>query len=105
MENPKEERSIPLLGDKFPTMSVQTSKGKMDLPSDFSGRWFILFSHPGDFTPVCTTEFVAFQKRFDKFKKLNTCCYLLPLSHFSYLPDFADLCHDNTLKFVIHRCF
>ena len=67
-----EERRIPLIGEKFPELEVQTTHGKMKLPDDFSGKWFILFSHPADFTPVCTTEFVAFQKRYDEFKKLNT---------------------------------
>ena len=64
--------SMPLIGDDFPKLSVQTTQGKINLPDDYKGKWFVLFSHPGDFTPVCTTEFVAFQKRFDKFKKLNT---------------------------------
>jgi len=67
-----EEKKIPLIGDKFPKMQVQTTKGKIELPKDFKGKWFILFSHPADFTPVCTTEFVAFQKRYKEFKKLNT---------------------------------
>lgn len=67
-----EEMKIPLIGDKFPKMQVQTTKGKIELPKDFKGKWFILFSHPADFTPVCTTEFVAFQKRYKEFKKLNT---------------------------------
>lgn len=66
------EEKMPLIGDKFPKLEVQTSTGKMKLPDDFKGKWFILFSHPGDFTPVCTTEFYAFQKRFDEFKKMNT---------------------------------
>jgi peroxiredoxin (alkyl hydroperoxide reductase subunit C) len=44
----------------------------MNLPEAFKGKWFILFSHPGDFTPVCTTEFVSFQKRYKEFKELNT---------------------------------
>ena len=67
-----EEKRIPLIGDKFPTLQVQTTHGKKILPDEFKGKWFILFSHPADFTPVCTTEFVAFQKRYNQFKKLNT---------------------------------
>jgi len=70
--NQEQKYSMPLLGDSFPQMKVQTTHGPVSLPGDFSGKWFILFSHPGDFTPVCTTEFVAFQKRYDKFKELNT---------------------------------
>ena len=69
---------MPLIGDRFPKLEVQTTKGKMKIPDAFRGEWFILFSHPADFTPVCTTEFVAFQKRFDEFKKLN--CELIGLS-------------------------
>ncbi|MEM1547128.1 MAG: redoxin domain-containing protein, partial [Candidatus Methanomethylicia archaeon] len=56
-----EEYRMPLIGDKFPSMEVRTTKGVIKLPDDYSGKWFILFSHPADFTPVCTTEFVAFQ--------------------------------------------
>jgi peroxiredoxin (alkyl hydroperoxide reductase subunit C) len=67
-----EETRMPLIGDKFPTLEVQTTHGKKKLPDVFKGKWFILFSHPADFTPVCTTEFVAFQKRYNDFKKLNT---------------------------------
>jgi peroxiredoxin (alkyl hydroperoxide reductase subunit C) len=67
-----EEFKMPLIGDKFPEMQVQTTQGMKKLPEIFKGKWFILFSHPADFTPVCTTEFVAFQKRYKEFKKLNT---------------------------------
>ena len=67
-----EDMKIPLIGDKFPDMQVQTTHGMKKLPDAFKGKWFILFSHPADFTPVCTTEFVAFQKRYNEFKKLNT---------------------------------
>jgi len=66
------EKTMPLIGDKFPEMEVVTTRGKMTLPGAYKGKWFILFSHPADFTPVCTTEFVAFQKRYDEFRKLNT---------------------------------
>ncbi len=61
----------PLLGDRFPDIEVTTTHGKMELPQDLSGKWFVLFSHPGDFTPVCTTEFYAFTKRAERFKELN----------------------------------
>ncbi|MCX7784697.1 MAG: peroxiredoxin [candidate division WOR-3 bacterium] len=73
-----EKRNMPLLGDNFPEMKVQTTHGEMELPKAFAGKWFVLFSHPADFTPVCTTEFVAFQKRYNKFKALN--CELIGLS-------------------------
>jgi peroxiredoxin (alkyl hydroperoxide reductase subunit C) len=63
---------MPLIGDKFPEMEVNTTHGKLKLPDKFKGSWFLLFSHPGDFTPVCTTEFYSFQKRYDQFKELNT---------------------------------
>jgi peroxiredoxin (alkyl hydroperoxide reductase subunit C) len=63
---------IPLIGEKFPEMTVVTDHGTINLPKDFEGKWFVLFSHPADFTPVCTTEFVAFSKRYEDFKKLNT---------------------------------
>ena len=64
--------TMPLLGDYFPEMTVVTTKGKMTLPKDMAGKWFVFFSHPADFTPVCTTEFVAFQKLYPRFKSLNT---------------------------------
>ena len=70
--------SMPLLGDKFPELSVMTTQGPMNLPGDLKGNWFVLFSHPADFTPVCTTEFVAFQKRYDQFKALG--CKLVGMS-------------------------
>lgn len=74
----EEDYGMPLLGDKFPKMVVQTTHGEMELPKQFVGKWFVLFSHPADFTPVCTTEFIAFQERYDKFRALN--CELLGLS-------------------------
>jgi peroxiredoxin (alkyl hydroperoxide reductase subunit C) len=66
-----ENQKFPLIGDKFPEMSVQTTHGVVNIPGDYKGKWVVLFSHPADFTPVCTTEFVAFAKRNDKFEELN----------------------------------
>ncbi|MGB2579586.1 peroxiredoxin (alkyl hydroperoxide reductase subunit C) [Elusimicrobium simillimum] len=77
MEN-CEAKNMPLLGDAFPQMTVQTTHGEKNLPGDYAGKWFILFSHPSDFTPVCTTEFAAFEKLVPEFNKLN--CDLIGLS-------------------------
>jgi len=70
--------NMPLLGDDFPELNVLTTHGPMNIPGDLKGQWFVLFSHPADFTPVCTTEFVAFQKRYDQFEDLG--CKLLGMS-------------------------
>lgn len=61
MEEQAEFPSMPKLGDKVPDMEVPTTHGMLRL-SDFKGSWLIIFSHPADFTPVCTTEFMAFAK-------------------------------------------
>jgi len=74
----EEKFNMPLLGDTFPAMEVKTTQGMMKLPDDMAGNWYVLFSHPADFTPVCTTEFVGFQKRIEQFKELD--CKLIGLS-------------------------
>jgi len=74
----EKEFNMPLLGDAFPELNVQTTHGPMNIPGDYKGKWFVLFSHPADFTPVCTTEFVAFQNRYDQFKELG--CELIGMS-------------------------
>ena len=60
-----------VIGEKFPEIDVKTTHGNMKLPNAFKGKWFVLFSHPADFTPVCTTEFYGMQKRLEKFKELG----------------------------------
>ncbi|MCR8846402.1 peroxiredoxin [Paenibacillus sp. SC116] len=65
-------QSPPFIGDRFPSISVQTTNGPLSLPDAYQGRWFILFSHPGDFTPVCTTEFVAFERLKPEFQQCST---------------------------------
>ncbi|MEM0031032.1 MAG: peroxiredoxin [Desulfurococcaceae archaeon] len=62
---------VPLIGEKFPEITVETTHGTRKLPDDYKGKWLVLFSHPADFTPVCTTEFIAFARRFEDFKELN----------------------------------
>ncbi len=62
-----------VIGEKFPEVEVNTTFGRIKLPEHFTeqGKWFLLFSHPADFTPVCTTEFYALQKRVDQFRELG----------------------------------
>jgi peroxiredoxin (alkyl hydroperoxide reductase subunit C) len=72
METNDLKTGIPLIGEKIPSLKVQTTYGIKNIPDDYKGKWIVLFSHPGDFTPVCTTEFVAFAKRNEEFKKMNT---------------------------------
>ncbi len=71
-EMQKEIYSMPLIGDKAPSFTATTTQGPINFPADFSGKWVILFSHPADFTPVCTTEFMTFTSMLDEFKALNT---------------------------------
>lgn len=73
MEERKEMEvvSLPRLGEPAPAFEAQTTFGPVKFPDDFKGQWVVLFSHPADFTPVCTTEFVAFAKNYEEFKKRN----------------------------------
>lgn len=63
--------SLPNLGSTAPDFEANTTMGPIRL-SDYNGKWVVLFSHPGDFTPVCTTEFICFAKYYDEFQKRNT---------------------------------
>ena len=69
--------TFPRLNEPAPDFTVKTTHGDRTL-SDYKDRWLILFSHPADFTPVCTTEFIGFAKAADTFKSMN--CELLGLS-------------------------
>jgi len=70
--------AIPLIGDDAPAFKAETTQGPVSFPEDFKGKWVILFSHPADFTPVCTTEFMTFAKLMPRFEALN--CKLMGLS-------------------------
>jgi peroxiredoxin (alkyl hydroperoxide reductase subunit C) len=61
-----------MLGEIAPAFKAETSRGVINFPDDYKGKWVILFSHPADFTPVCTTEFITFAKMQEDFKELNT---------------------------------
>ncbi|MBN2781460.1 MAG: peroxiredoxin [Candidatus Marinimicrobia bacterium] len=71
-EQVKERYSMPLIGDDAPAFEAVTTQGKIKFPEEYAGKWVILFSHPADFTPVCTTEFMTFASMQKDFQKLNT---------------------------------
>jgi peroxiredoxin (alkyl hydroperoxide reductase subunit C) len=69
---------LPLIGDKAPSFKAETTQGSIQFPEDYKGKWVVLFSHPADFTPVCTTEFMTFASMQEDFRTLN--CELVGLS-------------------------
>ncbi|MFA6378686.1 MAG: peroxiredoxin [Candidatus Omnitrophota bacterium] len=77
---------MPLIGEKAPAFEADTTQGKIKFPDDYKGKWVILFSHPADFTPVCTSEFMTFATMEKEFEALN--CKLIGLSidsHYSHI--------------------
>ena len=70
--------AMPRIGDKAPEFKAITTQGNIDFPKDYNGKWVILFSHPADFTPVCTSEFMTFAKMENEFAACN--CALVGLS-------------------------
>ncbi len=96
--------SMPRIGDKAPEFKAVTTQGNINFPSDYSGSWTILFSHPADFTPVCTSEFMTFATMEDKFAKAN--CKLVGLSidglysHIAWLRTIKDKIEYKGMKDV-----
>lgn len=67
-----EAAPMPRIGDPAPAFTAVTTQGEINFPSDYAGKWVILFSHPADFTPVCTSEFMTFASMEDEFNAYNT---------------------------------
>jgi peroxiredoxin 2/4 len=75
MENQEVTQEVfrmPLINDPAPSFKAKTTMGDINFPEDYKGKWVILFSHPADFTPVCTTEFMTFASMQEEFRALNT---------------------------------
>jgi peroxiredoxin (alkyl hydroperoxide reductase subunit C) len=81
-----EVAAMPRINEPAPAFEARTTHGVKTL-EDYKGKWLVLFSHPADFTPVCTTEFMAFAKRYPEFQAINT--ELLGLSIDSYYSHVA----------------
>ena len=78
METNQEVTTMPRIGEKAPEFKAVTTQGNINFPADYTGKWVILFSHPADFTPVCTSEFMTFASMQGEFEALN--CQLVGLS-------------------------
>lgn len=95
---------MPLIGEKAPSFEADTTLGKVRFPDDFKGKWVIFFSHPADFTPVCTTEFMTFASMQGEFRALN--CELIGLSidstfsHIAWLRTIKEKVEFRNLKGV-----
>jgi peroxiredoxin (alkyl hydroperoxide reductase subunit C) len=72
MENQTPTYSMPRIGDAAPAFEAVTTQGNIKFPEDYAGKWVILFSHPADFTPVCTSEFMTFASMEEQFRSVNT---------------------------------
>ena len=100
MEN--QVHTMPRIGDPAPEFTAQTTQGMINFPVDFKGKWVILFSHPADFTPVCTSEFMTFGSMQEEFDALN--CQLVGLSidglpsHIAWLRTIKDRINWNNKK-------
>ncbi len=62
---------LPLIGDKAPSFTALTTNGTVNFPEDYKGKWVLFFSHPSDFTPVCTTEFMTMASMKEDFQQMN----------------------------------
>lgn len=93
---------MPRIGDKAPSFRAVTTQGDINFPADYAGKWVILFSHPADFTPVCTSEFMTFAKMEPEFEALN--CKLVGLSvdglysHIAWLRTIKEKIEYNGMK-------
>lgn len=103
MENQTQETyAMPRIGEKAPSFKAVTTQGDINFPEDYSGKWVILFSHPADFTPVCTSEFMTFASMEKKFNDAN--CELVGLSvdglysHIAWLRTIKEKIEYNGMK-------
>lgn len=96
---------LPLIGEQAPAFTAKTTVGDVNFPDDYKGKWVVLFSHPADFTPVCTTEFMTFAAMQDQFQALN--CELLALSidsvysHIAWLRTITEKIEYKGMKNVV----
>ncbi len=72
IETPSPVNTMPRIGDPAPAFTAPTTQGEINFPADYAGKWVIFFSHPADFTPVCTSEFMTFATMQEQFAAYHT---------------------------------
>ena len=86
---------LPLIGDKAPSFQALTTSGTVNFPEDFKGNWVLFFSHPSDFTPVCTTEFMTMASMEEEFRQMNVALLGLSVdslySHIAWIRKIEEL--------------
>ena len=102
MEHTENTSFLPRIGDMAPSFEAVTTQGNIIFPSDYRGKWVILFSHPADFTPVCTSEFMTFASMQSEFEALNTQLVGLSIdglySHIAWLRTIKEKIEFNGMK-------
>lgn len=104
IEVPETIVRMPRIGDMAPVFEAITTQGTISFPVDYTGKWIILFSHPADFTPVCTSEFMTFATMQSEFDALNTQLVGLSIdglySHIAWLRTIKEKIHYRGMKNV-----
>ena len=96
---------MPMIGDKAPAFRAMTTRGKVNFPDDYKGSWTVFFSHPADFTPVCTTEFITFSQAEQQFAEINTRLLGLSIdslhSHLGWVKSIESICWQDAKHVVV----
>lgn len=97
--------TMPLIGDVAPEFYAQTTNGPLHFPNDYTGKWVVFFSHPSDFTPVCTSEFLRFQELLGQFNELNIDLVALSVgtipSHLAWIRAISEMDGGTNITFPI----
>ena len=104
-EDTTDNTTMPLIGDSAPEFHAQTTNGPIHFPNDYVGKWIIFFSHPSDFTPVCTSEFIRFQELLSQFNEMNTDLVALSIgaipSHLAWIHAISEMDGGAKITFPI----
>ena len=97
---------IPLIGERAPSFNQVSSMGNINFPIDYPGKWKVLFSHPGDFTAICSSEIIELAAMQDEFVKLNTSIFVLSTdglnSHLQWIRSLESIERESEIPLKIN---